>query len=199
MDKKDFIIFLVSSLIALSGWGTVIYNHVTSKPKIRGRVFQVMRGQMKHPGQPNKELTAFTCYFYLLNVRKNSIHILDYELEINVDNKWIRLDRVYGIHKIPNMTFLSPKGQNIEIRNFSNNLIYRKNIPVEYGKPLHGWVVFAGSPDLHQKDITKYRLTCIDAYKKKHIINTKPNDFANIYLLQDLADISIPQQAIIDP
>ncbi len=199
MLKKEITITIIALLIALSGWGKVLYDYITSKPKIRGRVFQVMRGQMNHPQRSEEQLATFLTYLYLLNTRKNSIHILDYGLEVKIKNNWIRLDRVYGIHNIPNMSFLDPSGQEIKIKNFSENLIYKKSVPVEYGKPLHGWILFVGDASLYTEDISEYRLTCIDAYKKHHVIKTKPKEFENIYLLQDLADISIPKEAVINP
>lgn len=190
------ILYIITSAIALSGWATVYYNYVTSVPKISGQVFQVMVGQMKHPTVADKELTSFTTYLYLINTRKSALHILDYEMEALVGGRWQRLERVYGIHAIKDLNFFSPEGRKIEIKNFSDNLIYRKNLPVEFGKPLHGWIVFAGDASLHGKTIPEYRLTCIDAFRNKHVIISKREQFANIFLLQDLADIAIPADAI---
>lgn len=123
------------------------------------------------------------------------MHVLDFELQILLDGKWIRLDRVYGIHNAQNLNFSAPDGTKIKIENFSKNLIYRKNEAVDFGKPLHGWIVFAGDASLHKAGITKYKVTCIDAYRKKHVFETKPSEFENLYLLQDLAGIAIPESA----
>jgi hypothetical protein len=123
------------------------------------------------------------------------VHVLDYEFEVLVSRKWIRLDRIYGIHNIQNLDFRAPDGTEIKIETFSDNLIYRKNIPVEYGKPLHGWIVFAGEESLHSADIPRLRVTCIDAYRKKHIFETSDKEFENLYLLQDMAGVAIPESA----
>ncbi len=197
MDYKNIIFFLISSLIALSGWGTVIYNHITSTPKIKGRVLNVMRGNMNDPSKPDQKMATFTTYAYLINVRKNTIHMLDYEMEIEIDGKWIRLKRVYGLQNIQHLSFLATDGTNIEINNFSNNLINRKNLPVEYGKPLHGWIVFAGDIELYNKEVSRYKITCIDAYNERHVFESRPEEFVSIPLLQDMADIrNIPITAV---
>ncbi len=182
-------------LLALSGWGKVVYDFVAARPRIRGRIFNVMRGQMNDPRQTTSTLTSFVIYLYLVNTRRNSVHLLDFELEICFKGKWMRLDRIYGIHNVQNLSFNAPDGIEIKIDNFSDNLIYRKNDPVDYGKPLHGWIVFAGEASLHKSDIEKYKVTCIDAFRKKHSFEIVPRDFENLYLLQDVAGVSIPESA----
>ncbi|MBU2226697.1 MAG: hypothetical protein KJ936_03360 [Proteobacteria bacterium] len=126
--------------------------------------------------------------------RRPTIHIQDYELSIKVGSKWskwIQLGRVYGIHGVKN-SFDALAGGKIEIKNFEENLIYRKSKPVEYGQPLYGWIVFVGPTTLHDADVLSYRLTCTDAFRKKHCIYTKKEELGNLFLLQDMADITIP-------
>src|SRR5258708_10682439 len=160
---------VIGLVIGLSGWGKVLYDYITSTPRIRGQVFQVMRGTMEHERQ---RLTMFTTYLYLVNTRKNAVHLLDYELEVRTNGKWEQLKRVYGIHKIPNISF-SARGGEIKIDKFADNLIYRKSKAIEFGSPLHGWIVFAGPEQFHGVDITSFRLTCIDAFYPRHKIVTE--------------------------
>jgi hypothetical protein len=193
---NQYIIPILSLLIGFSGWGKVLYDLVTSRPKIRGRVFQVIQGQMADPNKKGGTLAAFITYLYLVNKRRNTIHVLDYEMEIKVGRKWIRLSRVYGIQNITN-SFGSSMGGKIDIKNFEKNLIYMKNKPVEYGEPLHGWIVFVGPENLYNnKIIGAFKLTCIDAFQEKHCIFTKPSDFASVYLLEDIAEIKTPNNSV---
>ena len=182
-------------VLTLSGWGKVVYDHISSKPKIRGRVFQVMRGCMPHPERQGQKLTTFLTYLYLVNTRKSGVHILDFELQVLNEGKWIRLDRVYGLHNVRELNFDAPDGSPIKIQNFSSNLIYRKVGPVEFGKPLHGWIMFAGSPSLYGVHIERFRVTCIDAYRRRHTLETKAAEFEGLHLLQELAEITIPPSA----
>ena len=108
-------------IVSLSGWGKVLYDYLSSKPKIKGQVFQVMRGQMPLSTISEEKMTAFFTYVYLVNRRKNSIHVLDYELEIKIKNVWKKLKRVYGIHRIQDPHFLDPSGKEIQIQNFQEN------------------------------------------------------------------------------
>lgn len=180
---------VIGFLLALSGWGKVYYDFVTSRPKIKGQVFQVMHGVSDFGLGQN--MAIFTTYLYLVNTRKSAIHILDYEFEVRTRDGWIRLKRVYGIHNIPNLTFGSDKG-NIEIDEFSNNLIYRKGEPIEFGVPLHGWIMFAGDMSLRGAEIKAYRVRCIDAFGKQHSIITVPSKLGSIELLQDIANVRLP-------
>jgi hypothetical protein len=145
---------------------------------------------MANPAQAEEPLAAFVVYLYLVNRRRNTIHILDYEMEIRVARKWTRLTRVYGIHNVHNC-FDSASGP-IQIENFEANLIYRKNKPVEYGQPLHGWIVFVGPDYLRSSKIKAFRVTCIDAFQKKHRLVTEDKGLGSVYLLQDIADIKVP-------
>ena len=198
MIPTEYLYPTVTVIVALSGWGKVLYDYLQTEPKIKGQVFQVMRGFMDHPDIHGQKMTAFTTYLYLINQRRNAIHILDYELAIEVKSKWLRLKRVYGIHRLKNLDFKDSTGQDIKIDKFPDKLIYRKGSPVEYGTPLHGWIVFVGDPELWSVDISRYKLTCIDAFRGRHEIVTNKEELANIYLLADLADFQIPKSAIID-
>lgn len=195
MTTTPLWIQLIGLALALSGWAKVAYDLLTASPKVRGRILNIMRGQMQDPRQPSASLTAFTSYLYLVNERKNVVHLLDYELEVKVDKQWSRLERVYGLHTVENLAFNAPDGEPVTISSFSDNLIYRKNQPVEFGKPLHGWIMFAGTASLHQADIACYRLTCIDAFDKRHVFQRAPKDFGNLNLLQEIAGISLPKSA----
>jgi hypothetical protein len=189
--KDDIVLTIIGLVLALSGWAKVIFDYITSHPKIRGRVFDLIIGEMADPQRKGEFLTAFIPYLYLVNRRKNSVHILDYEMEVKVDRKWIRVKRVYGLHNLKN-SFSTLNGEYLKINHFEENLIYKKATPAEYGQPLHGWLGFAGPDSLRQKEVKAYRVTCIDAFQGKHRIVTKPKDFANLYLLQEIADLEIP-------
>jgi hypothetical protein len=77
MSMTEYIYPTITVIIALSGWGKVIYDYLETEPKIKGQVFQVIRGNMDDPNTHSKQLTTFITYLYLINQRKNTIHILD--------------------------------------------------------------------------------------------------------------------------
>ena len=123
MTTTPLWIQLIGLALALSGWAKVAYDLLTASPKVRGRILNIMRGQMQDPRQPSASLTAFTSYLYLVNERKNVVHLLDYELEVKVDKQWSRLERVYGLHTVENLAFNAPDGEPVTISSFSDNLI----------------------------------------------------------------------------
>jgi len=179
-------------LLALSGWATIVTSYLETKPDIVGRIVNSMIGQLDYD---SKRHTTFTTYVYLLNSRNNVMHILDYEMEIYLDNKWHKLDRLYDLKPI-DLTFTDQDNKLIKIKNFSNNLINYKQKPVQKGIPLHGWLVFIGSKELHNKlnSISKYKLICIDAMLNKHEIITKTEEFQSLLLLKELTEIEFTSE-----
>jgi hypothetical protein len=189
-------IALLSYILALSGWGKIAYDAVTAKPLIRGRIFNVIRGEMPHPQRRGARLTAFLVYLYLTNARKAPVHILDYELQVFVRGDWRPIKRVYGAHHIQHPTFHAAGGGIIDIPDFAGNLINRKNMPVAFGEPLHGWVMFADETWLHTASIDVFKLTCIDVLGGRHDVEARKDEWPNLYLLQDIAGIRFPTAAV---
>jgi hypothetical protein len=152
----------------------------------------VITGVMEDPRNPAKNLTTFNVYLYLTNRRKNTVHILDYELEIDVGTGYEKMERVWGANTIPNWTFTS-KTHTMEITNYPEKLITAQAKPIEHGIPLHGFVLFATEKPQHLflDQVKRYRITCIDAYQNKHILTSRPDQLQNINLLQELAGIKL--------
>jgi hypothetical protein len=90
-DIFSFAISLLSYIITLLVWATLLYNLFARKPKIKGRIYNVITGDIPDPRDPTKDLTAFNVYLYLTNIRKNTIHILDYELEVDLGQDILKL------------------------------------------------------------------------------------------------------------
>ncbi|MEW6614535.1 MAG: hypothetical protein AB1401_03550 [Thermodesulfobacteriota bacterium] len=193
MESK-IVIYIITTIVALSGWITLLYNWFTSTPKIKGKILNIMTGEW-HTPQFRTPKTSLFVYLYLTNKRKNPVHILDYELEFDISNGYEKALRVYGTQNIDQPSFHSDI-QEITIPDFKNKVIYSKNNPIEYGIPLHGFALFATDKphsDLINK-IKKLKITCTDAFGVNHIIKAKPKNFTNLYLLQDIAGINIKQK-----
>lgn len=161
----EIIKWILATVIDLSGWTTLLYNWFTSKPKIKGQIMNVMSGDMQDPENPSQTITGFAVYLYLTNARKKTVHILDYELEIDRGAGYERMLRIYGAHKIRNWSFSSEK-EIWKIPDFSKKLITAHAKPVKYGVPLHGFVLFASKEphDTFKEHVKRYRVTCVDAF-----------------------------------
>jgi hypothetical protein len=192
MAEQQVSYIVISTILGISGWAKLAYDYIVSKPKIAGRVFNIITGSMPHPNIPNKQLTTFLVYLYLTNKRKSPIHILDYEMEIDAGKGYKHVDRVFGINNTNNWTFTDTQGQLLEIPNFQDKLIYKSARPVEYGQPLHGFVFFAGDASYYGLSREKYKITCRDVFGNKHKIVYKPKESENLFLLQDIAGIRMP-------
>ena len=192
VSKCDWWMFIITAIIGLSGWVKFVYDRWTSKPRIEGKILNVMIGRMPNPEQQGKYLTSFLVFLYLTNLRKSSVHMLDYEIEIDPGQGFERLKRVYGIDKNSEWAFFDSSGEKVDIKNFQNNLIYKKPNPVEFGSLYLGHILFAGEESLYKKKIKRYKVTCIDALGGKHRFVSTPKEFCNLYLLQELAGIKFP-------
>jgi hypothetical protein len=192
----DSFLKTITILVALSGWFKVVYDHISSSPKISGRLLVVLRGQTESP--PGNLLSMFIVYPYLLNKRKNSVHMLDYRLSIRKKGswKWLELTRAYGMEKVPSFQLSAAAGGEIKLNNYSSNLIYMKKSPAQYGVPLHGWIPFVGAPDRFEWPDLQYKLECIDGYGKKHVIKGKEKDFVSLMLVMEIADVQLPPSMI---
>ncbi|MGB5945325.1 hypothetical protein [Paenisporosarcina sp.] len=188
MDAK-LIVAIIGVIFGISGWTTFFYNHITHIPKIKGRIFSPIVGQIKI----EKDYRTFLFYLYLTNNRKTALRVLDYEMELKfTDGTTEKLERFYG-NGIYNFTF-STINNNAFNPKLKETLIYNKQHPIDQKEPLHGFVLFGGSLDSFDKDIETYKLTLLDVFGKTHnIIESNMDKKINLNLLSDLAGFDIPQ------
>ncbi|MBJ2205682.1 hypothetical protein JFT33_03640 [Pseudomonas carnis] len=190
----DTMIKAAAAMFAFSGWFKVYYDHMSSKPKITGRLLTSMNGQMEVNG---KQYSSFVVYPYLVNARKNIVHILDYKMSIKLEDGWRVLTPTYGFHKVGKFNFDSSNGE-IKIKDFSESLIYTKKDGVQQGIPLHGWLIFLGDENLYGKKVVSYKLICVDANLVEHVVTTKPNHLQSLPLVAQIANIEFPD-GMLDP
>ena len=171
---------------------TLFYTWFTSSPKIEGRILTLMTADWHSPEFGSEPKTGIFVYLYLINKRKNPVHILDYELEYDVGNGVEKAMRVYGTRNIEQTSF-NGKGFVVSIPNFKDKVIYSKNTPIDYGSPIHGFAIFAkNEPSGHfSEKLTKLNIICIDAFGNRHVIKYDVNQEPNMHLLRDIADIEI--------
>ncbi|MGF6127206.1 hypothetical protein QF019_002415 [Pseudomonas frederiksbergensis] len=195
----DFVVKAAGVIFALSGWFKVAYDHQANKPKIVGKLLNFLCGEFISPS--NKKYTVFMMYPYLLNARKNSVHILDYEAYIKTPKlkKWQKISRFYGLERVQELIFNSAGGGLIRINDLPAGYIYKKEGPVQQGIPLHGWVPFLADGDLDAMNATHFKLVCIDANSKKHTVIQKTDDLIPLPLLMQIANIELPPDMMPGP
>ena len=185
-----------TTAVGLAGWVKLAYDHVTARPKLRGSILAVMTGTFEHQGQAKAGLIP---YLYLTNLRRNQVHVLDYEMEVKTRTGWQRLERVYGVTPQFSPSFRGTSGPGFAIPNFADKVIWRDHTPVQYGLPHHGFLLFAGPPGLHGEKHLKYRITCVDAFGRRHAVTTRPKDMRPPYLLTDLSGVMLPYESLLPP
>lgn len=128
----------------------------------------------------------------LTNYHKKSISIVDYELEVDFGDGYVKLDRVYGdISKIlPEVIPVKTNLGDITLKNFGKHLLYKNSPPVRYGRFNHGFVMFVGDPSLKNKKAKKLKFTCIDVFNQRHIIENRFETLFNLNLLLEILDIA---------
>lgn len=182
---------IIAILAAISGWIAFIYQYFSERPKIRGKILQVMRGTSENPdGTTESPITVFTLFLYLTNMRKNAVHVSDYILEVETEAGFEKMKTIYGIGET-RMHFYYGTGE-IEIPDFNKGLIYKQSKPIEFGTPLYGYLPFAGDHKYFKANIKSFRITCVDVFGHEHKITTRPKDFVNLIYLQEVFGIKIP-------
>lgn len=192
MDVK-LLVAVIGLLVGISGWVTFFYNFINHRPKINGRIFSPIIGQFTYNvGEQTKQMTSYLVYLYLTTNRVTPIRVLDYKMEIAfTDGTVHKLERIYGT-LTEKLTFTGIDNRDINL-NLSENLIYKKNAPIEQKEPLHGFVLFGGSEDLYTKTKEKITITAIDVFGNYHVISESNMEKPlNIHLLGDLAGFDVP-------
>jgi hypothetical protein len=173
----------------ISGWVAFCYQYFSEKPKIKGKLLNVMRGRMKNPENLSENLTVFTLFVYLTNARKNAVHVRDYILEVDNGNGFKKMKIIHG--NLSGFRFDCADGE-IQIPNFEQGVIYRQSKPIEYGVPYYGYLIFGGDLKYYDSEIKRYRVTCVDVFDNKHTITTKPDKFRDLFYLQEVFKIKFP-------
>ena len=173
----------------LAGSGRLIYEHMNTISLIRGRIVGVVGALMSGPEFGGRSLAIVLPYVYLTNARRAPVHVLDVGMEVFTNGEWRALTRLHGDAGFKPFSFQDPLGNTITVQDVGKHLLPMHDTPVEYGKPIHGWVPFVTSPRVHSQKASSVRLTFIDAYKGKHMIEVKSEEIVDYALLINLAGL----------
>lgn len=177
-------------VLGISGWFAFFYQYYSDKPKIKGKILQVMQGTIPNPQKTSEQMTAFFLFLYLTNTRKNAIHLRFYDLEVDFGEGFKKLNIIRGFQD--NFSFFSATGE-IIFPGFVKGLIYKQSKPIEFGVPFYGYLVFGGDLEYHGKTAKRFKMTITDVFDHKHVFYAKPDkDFIDIYFLQELFGIKLP-------
>ena len=98
---------------------------------------------------------------------------------------------MYGrFPKDPKLT--STGGGHIKIKNINESLIAVKNAAVQYGSPLHGWVLFQADSQWCDVVELHYKLVCVDVFGVRHVVRFVDDGKNNLFLLTEIANIEFP-------
>jgi hypothetical protein len=183
--KENLATFMVNAVLALSGWASLLYERTTYKPRIRGKVFNIMRG---HVQRGPVEFTSFFTFLHLTNSRRNAVTILDFQMEAQFGGVWHKLTRPYDF-RVNMANFTDNQGQPIPFTD--QQMIFGKGSSLEFGRPLQGWIMFLGDPTFFRQDATKYRVTCRDELDGVHVFETAPEQFEDLGLLIELTGLRV--------
>lgn len=181
----------IAFVSAVSGWVAFLYGYFSSKPKIKGKILQVMMGYFTNP-KTSEKLTVFIPFLYLTNARENPLHIVDYLLEVETEKGWKKMNVIRGNFE---SNFQDAQGKPFQIPDFMKNVIYKQEKAVEFGKPFYGYLAFFGDLKYYETKIKRYRITCVDVFDNKHKITTSIEKFTNPYRLEEIFGIKITKIA----
>jgi hypothetical protein len=185
--------WLVVSALAAVILTLAVQNYL-NRPKIWGNIYTVIRNQFVLNLVGKKiDRAGFVTYLYLTNLHQNSIHIIDFEGEVDFGEGYIKLQRAYGdidFYFTQGLTATMLGGPNptnftFDMALLKGRLIYKKDKPVGFGDFLDGFVVFLGDPSLVQKKIVRMRVTCIDSLGKRHTFEKESKKFLDFSLMME--------------
>jgi hypothetical protein len=171
---------------------TFIVQNYMNRPKIRGSVFSVLRGEWVNP-ERGLDKAVFWPYVSLTNYHQNAIYPLDYEFEADFGEGYVKLARIYGDWSkvLPEfLWFTGQDGEKFKMQNLGKHLLYKNTKPIQYGDFIHGFVMFAGDLDLRRREIIRAKFTCIDFFRKRHTIKVERMEYLNFNLFSELLEIS---------
>jgi hypothetical protein len=185
------VIPLISLIFGFSGWIAFLYDYYSSRPKIRGKILNVMRGQFDNPQKPSEKLTVFILFLYLTNLRKSAIHLSNFDLEVDVGKGFEKTQPIRGFGNT-NVHFAWSTGGEVQIPDFNKGLIYKQKKPIEFGVPFYGYLAFGADSKFYKAEINCYKIICTDIFDHKHVTKAKPEKFVDLFYLQETFNIKIP-------
>jgi len=179
-------ISVASVIIALSAF---LYTWLSNKPRVRGRLNYVLFATLETGDESQAtSITALLVHMTLTNLGRHPVFIDDYQLEIDRDRGYETIKRLTRIRGFPEFSI----GQDsVRLHNWREWLIYFPLKAVEYGSPLSGMAVFYVQEPLVKlkASITKYRLTAVDVFGKRHKFETTPERFVDSGRLVEMFQI----------
>jgi len=179
--------------LLLSGLISFLVSYVMQwyfgRPKVRAYFINMSIGTMNIG---DIQRTLFAPYVYITNHRHNSVTILNYEMEIDFGDGFVKLGRLYGLQ----MNWPEPfEGQTetdiIRIPKFKDKLIYANPATVSFGEIIKGFLAFVDEPSTRDLKVRRIKLTCIDALQKRHVTISSPEKYPPIYLFYDLVGANV--------
>jgi hypothetical protein len=177
---------------------TFLVQSYLDKPRVKVNLFNIVTGGWTNVTEGVlTKMTAFWVYLYLTNAHKNATQVVDYELEVDYGEGYKKMERVYGmVNKLmANVAKVhggltadifkdagTGLGKSLDLTIMAKHLLYKSSKPIQFGDFVHGFVMFSGDPSLHGKRIRRARLTCIDIFKRRYSVETKPKEFPNLGL-----------------
>lgn len=182
METIKTIELILKAIIGIIGWASFFYLVYFNKSNITGDILFGMRGMMQFNGSTNKPIILYLIYPILTNKGKNAISIYDYELEIDFG---LGYQRIKKIHKWDNLGNIDLG--DLQAPDFLSQLILNKDPLIKHGHLLHGFIGFAIEDVSYvSKSTLKYKLTCIDAFGSKHVIEKLSSKINNHHIFYNL-------------
>ncbi len=172
--KKSYeiTIAILTITLALSGWGTIIYQNIQNKPKLKGEILIEIGSEIT---LKNKDILMFSPYIFLTNIRDNTVYIKSVSLVFEYKGIEVRFEPDYTIRTtFPNMQAVDSIIGQTSFKEIANNSIFYKDLEVKYGCPLQGFISFPMDKK-YESEISKskYSLIITDIFGRDYIIKQK--------------------------
>lgn len=178
--KKDSLFVVVFTvLITLSGWGTLLYQHINSKPNIEGEVIAIALSEVTN--NKNWHRYIFSPFLFLTNTRNNAVYIKKIRIEFEYENELVIYNPYYQISS-NSMIGISDSIDNFDPTDLGRYSILNQDMIVEFGKPLKGFISFYIEDAIRFQSLRNSDFTVIitDVFGVEYIVEVKDEEMNNV-------------------
>ncbi len=158
--KGKNLVFWIAILFELSGWLSFGLLWLRHRPNVDGRILQVQKGV----DLENGEMVSYVLYVCVVNASDDLLHLRYFDLEIDYGSGFNMARRKLIQTDIMDYYLKDSIGNRIEIKDFPSEHLYNKNLLLQYGQPVFGFLSFNMPMENYDRNEIRFKVKCYDAY-----------------------------------
>lgn len=139
METPNLASLVIAALSAIIAFTALYSQWNMRRPKIQGRVNQVVLKRIRTPVDPEgKQTLAILVHISLTNRGRDPIYVMEYDIDCDTGQGYRRLER---FQYVTELTLPPIQGFKVEVDDWRKLQVFYPYRPVEFGSPLTGFLV----------------------------------------------------------